>query len=99
MAPKVDCPKPPTTVLGPSLMTKTLIANMVSRGLIANGNGRTPLKDEIIANPQLDEVVIFRDFFSTGLWFPMDLVLVQILQPYNMYIHQLTPNSFVRLNL
>lgn len=80
-------------------MTKTLIANMVSRGLIANCNGRTPVKDEIIANPRLDEVVIFHDFFSMGLRFPMDAVLVQILQAYNMYIHQLTPNSFVRLNL
>jgi hypothetical protein len=100
MAPKADRPKqPPTTTLGHTRMIEGLIANMVSLGMIADSDGRAPSSGETSANPHDDEVVIFCDFFIMGLRFPVDPTLVDILRLYNMYTHQLTPNSFVHLNL
>jgi hypothetical protein len=50
------------------------------------------------AQPHDDEVVVFHDFFVAGLQFLVVPVLVRILRQYGVYLHQLTPNSFVRLN-
>lgn len=52
-----------------------------------------------MAELEEDEVIVFRDFVVTGLRFPMDPVLIDILRQYNIYLQQLTPNSFVRLNI
>lgn len=87
------------TVLGHSSMIEGLIANMVSLGMLTKGAARAPPLDEISAHPEDDEVVVFRDFFIAGLRFPVDPVLVEVLRLYGMYTHQLTPNSFVWLNL
>lgn len=100
MALKLDRSRlPPTTSLGQRAMTEGLIANMVSLGMLREGDGRAPLLEETSANPRGDEVVVFRDFFVVGLRFPVNPVLVDILRLYGMYTHQLTPNAFVRLNL
>ncbi|RLN25602.1 hypothetical protein C2845_PM07G04800 [Panicum miliaceum] len=100
MAPKADRPKQSQTiVLGHSSMTKALIANMVSLSMLVEGGASAPLRDETTANPQDDEIVVFRDFFIAGLRFPVDPVFVNILHLYGMYMHQLTPNCFIRLIL
>lgn len=52
-----------------------------------------------MAKPWKDEVVVYQDFFIMGLQFPMDPVLVDILQLYSIYTHLFASNSFVRLNL
>ena len=44
-------------------------------------------------------MVVFRDFFTVGLRFPLDPVVVDILRLFTIYLHQMTPTSFVRLNL
>lgn len=100
MAPKAYHPKlPPTTFLGPSAMTEGLIVNMVNLGMLSDGTTRAPPSGETSAKPRNDKVVVFRDFFIRGLRFPTDPFFVNILRLYKMYTHQLTPNSFVRLNL
>ena len=60
---------------------------------------RPPPEGEVEAKPQPDEVVVFRDFFIVGLCLPLDLVLVEIFKLFDVYTHQMTPTSFVRLNL
>ena len=44
-------------------------------------------------------VVVFRDFFIAGLRFPLDPVVLEIFKLFDVYTHQMTPTSFVRLNL
>nr|CAB3489559.1 unnamed protein product [Digitaria exilis] len=45
------------------------------------------------------EDVVFRDMFDAGLRFPLDPVIVVILDHFKIRLHQLTPNAFVRLSL
>ena len=47
------------------------------------------------ARPEVDKVIVFKDFFTIGLRFPLDPTVVDIFQLYKVYTHQMTPNSFV----
>lgn len=63
------------------------------------GCALAPPRGETSAYPEVDKVVIFCDFFVAGLCFPLDPVFVRIMQLLGLKMHQLTPNTFVRLNL
>ena len=43
--------------------------------------------------------MVFCDFFITGLRFPLDPVVVEILKLFDVYPHHMTPTSFVWLNM
>ena len=49
--------------------------------------------------PRPDEVVIFRDFFIAILWFLLNPVVMEIFKLFKVFLHQMTPTSFLRLNL
>ena len=42
---------------------------------------------------------MFKDFFATGLRFPLDPVVVEIFQLYKIFFQQMTPTSILRLSL
>jgi hypothetical protein len=46
-----------------------------------------------------DEVVVYKNFFKAGLRLPMYKMIEKILQRYDAYVHQLTPNAIVRLSI
>jgi hypothetical protein len=46
-----------------------------------------------------DEVVVFKSFFRAGLRFPPHEMIGEVLDNYEIYLHQLTPNAIVRLNI
>jgi hypothetical protein len=46
-----------------------------------------------------DEVVVFRSFFRAGLRFPLNKMIGEVLENYEIYLHQLTPNAIVRLSV
>lgn len=72
---------------------------MAGQGLLGVTWARIPTKEEFIPHPKHGEVVIFRDLLTAGLSFPLDLLVVGILRVWNLYLHQLTPNAFVRMAL
>jgi hypothetical protein len=47
---------------------------------------------ETVTKPRDNEVVIFRDLLYVGLQFPLHPAVVDILQYFDIYLHQLTPN-------
>jgi hypothetical protein len=46
-----------------------------------------------------DEVVVFKNFFRAGLRFPLNEMIGEVLKFFEIYLHQLTPNAIVRLNI
>jgi hypothetical protein len=52
---------------------------------------------ETTPTPENDEVVVFKSFFRAGLQFPLNEMIGEILDNYEIYLHQLTPNAIVRL--
>jgi hypothetical protein len=55
--------------------------------------------DEVVLEPRDDEVVVFKSFFSAGLWFPLYEMIGEVLKKFEIYLHQLTPNAIVRLSV
>jgi hypothetical protein len=53
--------------------------------------------EETIPKPENDEVVVFESFFKAGLRFPMHRMIADVLENFEIYLHQLTPNAIVRL--
>ncbi|RLN21691.1 hypothetical protein C2845_PM07G07460 [Panicum miliaceum] len=95
--PKMDRLK--TRGLGKSLVTEDSTQDMVRRGYIAEGLARAPGADEVVARPEDDEVVVFRELFTMGLRFPLDRCFVEILWSCGMFLHHLTLNSIARLSM
>jgi hypothetical protein len=55
--------------------------------------------EEITPKPENDEVVVFRSFFKAGLRFPLHGMIMDVLENFKIFLHQLTPNAIVRLNV
>jgi hypothetical protein len=44
-------------------------------------------------------VVVFRSFFRAGLRFPLNEMIGEVLENFEIYLHQLTPNAIIRLSV
>jgi hypothetical protein len=55
--------------------------------------------EETTPTPKNDEVVVFRSFFRAGLRFPLNEMIGEVLENFEIYLHQLTPNAIVRLSV
>jgi hypothetical protein len=56
-------------------------------------------RDETTLTPENDEVLVFRSFFRAGLRFPLNEMIGEVLENYDIYLHQLTPNVIIRLSI
>jgi hypothetical protein len=57
------------------------------------------LGEEIKSKPGKDEVVVYKSFFKAGLWLPVYKMIAKVLQRYEVFMHQLTPNAMVWLSV
>jgi hypothetical protein len=55
--------------------------------------------EETTPTPENNEVVVFRSFFRAGLRFSLNEMIGEVLKNYEIYLHQLTPNVIVRLDV
>jgi hypothetical protein len=55
--------------------------------------------EETTLAPKDDEVVVFKSFFRAGLRFPLNEMIGEVLDNYEIFLHQLTPNAIVRLSI
>jgi hypothetical protein len=71
------------------------VQDMQQLGYFGNGVGRVPGAEEI-PEPE-GEIVVFEAFFTAGLRLPAHRFVAEVLQRYDVQIHQLTPNVVVAL--
>jgi hypothetical protein len=55
--------------------------------------------EETISKLENDEVVVFKSFFKAGLRFSLHGMIADVLENFEIYLHQLTPNAIVRLSV
>jgi hypothetical protein len=55
--------------------------------------------EETTPAPKDDEVVVFKSFFRAGLRFLLNEMIGEVLNFFEIYLHQLTPNAIVRLSV
>lgn len=84
---------PPSYRFGRSRVTEEVLDQFVVEGLFSSGvrqGCRAPGREEV-PNPEPYEAVVFRDFCTTGLAFPCEAFFYEVLDRFNLQIHQLTP--------
>jgi hypothetical protein len=74
-----------------------MIREYEAAGFFPLGTGRAPLNEQIPV-PKDGEVVVFRNFFTCGLRFPCDPILLAILDAFSVKIHHLSPTSFLEVS-
>jgi hypothetical protein len=55
--------------------------------------------EETTPTPKDDEVVVFKSFSRARLRFPLNEMIGEVLDNFEIYLHQLTPNAIVRLGI
>jgi hypothetical protein len=56
-------------------------------------------REETTPKPENDEVVVFKSFFKAGLRLPMHRMIADVLENFEIYLHQLTPKAIIRLSI
>jgi hypothetical protein len=55
--------------------------------------------DRVVPAPKENEVVIFRSFFKAGLRFPLSRFVVEVLNTYRIFHHQITLEAVIRMGI
>jgi hypothetical protein len=84
-----------TVEFGVSRISSVRVQDMQQLGYFGNGVGRVLGAEEIL-EPE-GEIVVFEAFFTAGLWLPAHRFVAEVLQRFEVQIHQLTPNAVVAL--
>jgi hypothetical protein len=58
----------------------------------AGGENNVPLLEA-------DEVVVYRSFMKAGLQFPLGRLMVEVLKTFEIYLHQLTPEAIIKVEI
>jgi hypothetical protein len=84
-----------------STMTKDDMPMMMKLGYFGEAESKFIrfAGEETIPEPKKDEVIIFKSFFRVRLRFPLNEMIGVVLKKFEIYLHQLTPNTIVRLNV
>jgi hypothetical protein len=90
--------RPSHTIFEKSTIKQSQIDAMKGRYFLgisivrAGGDSSAPL-------PEADEVVVYRSFMKAGLRFPLDKLLVEVLKTFEIFLHQLTPETIIRMGI
>jgi hypothetical protein len=79
---------------GASSMGKDCIRTLEGLSYFVKGATWSP-GPETVLEPRVDEVVVFEDLFTAVLHMPPHPVLMDILQKFQVQLHQLMPNAIV----
>jgi hypothetical protein len=84
-----------TVEFGVSRISLVRMQDMQQLGYFGDGVGRVPGAEEIL-EPE-GELVVFEAFFVAGLRLPAHHFMAEVLQRFEVQVHQLTPNAMVAL--
>jgi hypothetical protein len=91
--------RPSHAVFGKSSIKQSHLVNMRGRYLRDLFIMRADEGEKTCPTPEENEVVIFRSFLKSGLWFPLSSFVVEILKIFEIYLHQLTPEAILRMGI
>jgi hypothetical protein len=91
--------RPSHAVFGKSSIKENHLVNMRGRYFRDLSVVRADEGEKICPTLEENEVVIFRSFLKAGLRFPMSSFVVEVLKIFEIYLHQLTPEAIIRMNI
>jgi hypothetical protein len=84
-----------TVEFGVSRISSIRVQDMQQLGYFGSEMGRVPGAEEVL-EPE-GELVVFEAFFTAGLRLPAHRFVAEVLQRFEVQVHQLTPNAMVAL--
>jgi hypothetical protein len=93
--------KPSHSEFGKSIVTADDMVMMKKLGYFREAESKLVwfAGEEVVPQLREDEVVVFKSFFRAGLRFPLHEMIGEVLNNFEIYLHQLTPNAIVRLSV
>jgi hypothetical protein len=79
-------------------VTEEAIAEMLDNDFFKAGCVMPPLVGETVPSPLESYAVVFKDYFTCGLYFPSISFLREVLEAFQLQIHHVTPNGFLTLS-
>lgn len=91
--------RPSHSVYGKSTIKENHLVNMRGRYFRDLSIVRADEGEKTCPHPEENEVVVYRSFLKAGLRFPLSSFVVEVLKIFEVYLHQLTPEAIIRLNI
>jgi hypothetical protein len=91
--------RPSHAVFGKSSIKENHLVNMRGRYFWDLSVVRADEGEKTCPTPEENEVVVFRSFLKAGLRFPLSSFVVDVLKIFEIYLHQLTPEAIIRMNI
>jgi hypothetical protein len=91
--------RPSHAVFGKSSIKENHLVNMRGRYLRDLSVVRADKGEKTCPTPEENEFVVFRSFLKAGLRFPLRSFVVEVLKLFEIYLHQLTPEAIIRMNI
>jgi hypothetical protein len=91
--------RPSHAVFGKSSIKENHLVNMRGRYFRDLSVVRADEGEKTCPVPEENEVVVYRSFLKAGLRFPLSSFVVEVLKIFEVYLHQLTPEAIIRLNI
>jgi hypothetical protein len=91
--------RPSHAVFGKSSIKENHLVNMRGRYFRDLSVVRADEGEKTCPTPKENEVVVFRSFLKAGLRFPLSSFVVEVLKIFEIYLHQLTPEAIIRMNI
>jgi hypothetical protein len=91
--------RPSHAVFGKSTIQQSHLDNMSGRFFRDMSVVRADNGDRTVPVPEENEVVIYRSFFKAGLRFPLSRFVVEVLKIYEIFLHQITPEAIIRMEI
>jgi hypothetical protein len=91
--------RPSHTVFGKSSIKQSHLDSMKGRYFRDMSMVRADDGEKTVPTLEENEVVIFRNFLKAGLRFPLRNFVVEVLKVFEVYLHQLTPESIIRMGI
>jgi hypothetical protein len=91
--------RPSHAVFGKSSIKENHLVNMRGRYFRDLSVVRADEGEKTCPTPEENEVVVFRSFLKAGLRFPLSSFVVEVLKIFEIYLHQLTPEEIIRMNI
>lgn len=91
--------RPSHTVFGKSSIKQSHLDTMKGRYFRDMSIVRADDGEKTVPTPEENEVVIFQSFLKARLRFPLSNFVVEVLKVFEVYLHQLTPESTIRMGI
>jgi hypothetical protein len=91
--------RPSHAVFGKSSIKENHLVNMRGRYFRDLSVVRADEGEKTCPTPEENEVVVFRSFLKAGQRFPLSSFVVEVLKIFEIYLHQLTPEAIIRMNI